>query len=326
MALPGRPRPRPISRCPVIAATAASTCQPWRSDGPGVLVMEASGDSRQLALSADGESWTDLPATALPATFQIGGIAGTGTELVAAGDNGKDPAGPRSPARPTASRGRRSCSPARVIPRKARREGGCSSPRTAFCWTARPRTSPAVTCGGRGPTPRTHGSLKMGTRRSGCGRARAKAPDCFRTALSPQTGRICSRCGRTVASSLLGLDRRRRVDVDPQHGAESDAEGLLANQGYPNAPGRRHRDRGQRGELVRRPGARKLGHLERSASPRSHPVAWHRRADPCGRGLYVEHGHTVADGGHGTGGRHGFAGSQGDARRVAVAGNEPARG
>ena len=60
--------------------------------GPGVLVMEAGGDSRQLALSADGASWTDLPATTLPATFQIGGIAGTGTELVAAGDNGKDPA------------------------------------------------------------------------------------------------------------------------------------------------------------------------------------------------------------------------------------------
>jgi hypothetical protein len=60
--------------------------------GPGVMVMEASGDSRQLALSADGTSWTDLPATALPARFQIGGIAGTRDELLAVGDNGKDPA------------------------------------------------------------------------------------------------------------------------------------------------------------------------------------------------------------------------------------------
>ena len=59
--------------------------------GPGVLVMEASGDSRQLALSTDGASWTALPATALPAGFQIGGIAGTPSELVAGGDNGKDP-------------------------------------------------------------------------------------------------------------------------------------------------------------------------------------------------------------------------------------------
>ncbi len=59
--------------------------------GPGALAMSEGDAGPRLALSADGTSWTDLPATALPATFQIGAISGQGNGFVAVGDDGAHP-------------------------------------------------------------------------------------------------------------------------------------------------------------------------------------------------------------------------------------------
>ena len=191
--------------------------------GPGVLVMEASGDSRQLALSTDGASWTDLPATALPAKLQIGGIAGTRDELLAVGDNGKDPARAEVATSTDGVKWTTELLTGQGHPRRARLRGGCSSPRTASCWMARPRRSPVVTCGGRGPKAGP-GSSTTGTRRSASGAARAKAPGCFRTAPSSRTGRACSRCGPTGASRPTSTDGATPTSI-PSSGLKAQPKG-----------------------------------------------------------------------------------------------------